>query len=30
MAVGYADYDAAENTLVTERASLDTFVTRHT
>jgi nitroreductase len=30
MAVGYADYAATENALVTERAPLDAFVVRHT
>jgi nitroreductase len=30
MAIGYADYSATENTLVTERAPLDSFVVRHT
>jgi nitroreductase len=29
MALGYADYDAPVNALVTERASADAFVTRH-
>tara|TARA_R110000782_G_C14819243_1_gene413918 strand:- start:19568 stop:20251 length:684 start_codon:yes stop_codon:yes gene_type:complete len=29
MALGYADYDAPENQLVTERASLEEFVIRH-
>jgi hypothetical protein len=29
MALGYADKDAAENALITERAGLDEFVVIH-